>query len=153
EEAGFALGRLESRESSIQVDERSVNTSIVPAELFERLERDPDARIDQFIVVAYPLPIAGLSWFQERLRLTAERADATTREAADLRRIVRAMEPQIASLYRRAETLAQRENEPRAELLAANAELVRQSDEFHALTRALVRERNDFQTRLDRIRY
>jgi hypothetical protein len=121
--------------------------------LFESLHRDLDSRIDQFLVVAHLLPIAGLVWFQERLRLTAERADAATREAADLRRMIDAMDTQIASLYRRAENLAQRENETRAELLNAHAELIRQSDEFHALTRDLVRERNDFQTRLDRIRY
>jgi O-antigen biosynthesis protein len=153
DEAGFAVGHLESRESPIQGDDVSFDTSSLPTGLLESLHQDPEARIDQFLIVAHPMPIPGLAWFQKRLRETAEQAEMAAREAADLRRIVDAMDTQIASLHRRAEDLAQREKETRAELLTAHDELVRQSEDFRALTRDFIGQRNDLQARLDRIRY
>ena len=153
EETGFAVGRLESRELSMLDSDLPFDASSLPAGLLESLHQDPQAHVDQFLVVAHPMPLAGLEWFQQCLRETAEQAEAATREAALLRRMADAMGNQIASLYRRAEDVAQREQETRAELLTAHDELARQNDDFLALRHQLIAQRNDLQVRLDRIRH
>jgi 2-polyprenyl-3-methyl-5-hydroxy-6-metoxy-1,4-benzoquinol methylase len=142
EETGFAVGRIESSERPILDSDVPPGISSLPAGLLESLQQDPQAQIDRFVLVAHPIPLAGLQWVQHCLRESAEQTETATAEAAQLRRIVDAMETQIASLYRRAEHLAQREAETRAELLSAHDELARQSEDFRTWTRELVAQRD-----------
>lgn len=105
----------------------------------EDFASDPDARAARFIVVAHPLPHPGLDWIQGRFRALAEREEAATREAGELRRIVASMTAQVESLSR----LAGRERETHARLMDAHAQLAERDRDFreqHARRMEEVRE-------------
>jgi 2-polyprenyl-3-methyl-5-hydroxy-6-metoxy-1,4-benzoquinol methylase len=81
EGAGFAIVHLERNEVSLGDSEVPYDPAGVPAELLQALSQDPEALTYQFIVVAYPMPQAGLNWIH-RHRLDMSRAQEAARGAA-----------------------------------------------------------------------
>jgi SAM-dependent methyltransferase len=149
EEAGFVVGHIETTESPIHGPDAPIDAMRLPAGLLDELARDPDARADQFLVVAHPVPDPALGWIQDRLRQLAARTQTATLEAGDLRRAVTSMDAHIAFLYRRAEESAAREREARAKLLEAHDRLARQDDQARATAKELAAQRDALQARLN----
>jgi glycosyltransferase involved in cell wall biosynthesis len=91
EEAGFAIGLLH-RITSIPPDpanfEVPYDPASVPATLLESLSRDPEASTYQFVVKAFPLPVSGLTYIQDRMKQLAGEVELAQGEMARLKATV-----------------------------------------------------------------
>jgi 2-polyprenyl-3-methyl-5-hydroxy-6-metoxy-1,4-benzoquinol methylase/glycosyltransferase involved in cell wall biosynthesis len=88
EDSGFAIGHFE-RIQNVPLDptlfEVPYDPQAVPPALMETLSSDPEALTYQFVVVSYPMPRAGLTLIQQRMKhLTRQLEDGRT-EAVQLR--------------------------------------------------------------------
>jgi 2-polyprenyl-3-methyl-5-hydroxy-6-metoxy-1,4-benzoquinol methylase/glycosyltransferase involved in cell wall biosynthesis len=88
ENSGFAVGHVE-RIENIPLDpslfEVPYDPRAVPAAVMEALAQDPEASTYQFVVVSYPMPRAGLTLIQQRMKDLARLSEDTLAEATQLR--------------------------------------------------------------------
>jgi 2-polyprenyl-3-methyl-5-hydroxy-6-metoxy-1,4-benzoquinol methylase len=118
DEAELGLAELHRHELNLDASEVPFDPAVVPVELREELERDPDARTYQFVVKALPMQREGLREIQARLRELAELRLAAARTAE--------LETALAAI-------AGREGELRRGLIDAHDQLLRRDSEFEAL--------------------
>ena len=153
EGTGYAIGHVERRQKPLEESEVTYDRSAASQELVESLGRDPEALTYHFIIVAHPLPRAGLARIQRRVRELAEANDAARQELEELRRAAverdllahrnHALELQLANLRRIGEAraaLGRRIREVNDKRKAAVAEL--------AALQQVARERDDLARRL-----
>jgi 2-polyprenyl-3-methyl-5-hydroxy-6-metoxy-1,4-benzoquinol methylase/glycosyltransferase involved in cell wall biosynthesis len=87
DDAGFAIGRFQRMEvvppdpSGFEVP---YDPATVPPHVIDALSHDPEALTYQFIVVAYPLPRAGLVLIQDRARRMSYQLEEAQRRAGEL---------------------------------------------------------------------
>lgn len=106
EDAGFAIGHLARQPKRIEESEIRYDGAAVPAGLLEMLGRDPEALTYQFVVVAYPMPRAELTWIQRRMAALAAAKEAVEREVVAEREAAR--HERDAALGERDAALAER---------------------------------------------
>jgi 2-polyprenyl-3-methyl-5-hydroxy-6-metoxy-1,4-benzoquinol methylase len=93
DEAELGLAEISRTRLEIGASEVTFDRGLVPTEIIEALERDPDARTYQFVIKAVPLDVSGsrargrqmreLAEENARLRDSLMRSDATIGELAD----------------------------------------------------------------------
>jgi 2-polyprenyl-3-methyl-5-hydroxy-6-metoxy-1,4-benzoquinol methylase len=88
EGAGYAIVHLERNEVPLADSEVPYDPAGVPAELLQALSQDPEALTYQFIVVAFPMPQAGLNWIQRHHREMSRVQEAARRAVTELQRQV-----------------------------------------------------------------
>lgn len=108
EEAGFALGRLDS------------------------VDDDEGAGPAAWLAVAYPLPIAGLDVLQAQFRELARARDESDRDARQLRELLAQTRDALDSAHRRAEDLAAQDRASHAAMIDAHDALLLRDQEFRA---------------------
>ncbi len=140
EDAGYALGHFEREELAIAPP--GAPPPGAPPGLLQALSEDAEARAGRFIVVAYPLPAPGLTWLQQRLRDLAGANEATARENVGLRQALGLLDRRLAGMAARLDGAAVRENELRAELLAAHEQMLRRDNEVYHSVQELLLQRD-----------
>ena len=88
EDAGFAVGHIARQNVGIDLSEVPYDRASIPDGLIESLSNDPDALTYQFIIVAYPMPRAGLGLIQLRILQLAEQREAAEREVGRLQQVI-----------------------------------------------------------------
>ena len=135
DEAELGLAILHRHELNLDASEVPFDVDMVPTDLRERLEGDPDARTYQYVVKAVPMARAGLREIQARLRELAE-----TREVAEevdvLNDRLGERDDRIAELETAIAAIGGREGELRRALIDAHDQLLRRDAEIDKATRA-----------------
>ena len=136
EAAGFVVGRLERLTRPFDLDDAPGPPDLVPPGCLETLRQDPEAMTDQFIVVAYPLPRAGLARVQEQMRALTQ-----ARETAELR--LQALEAQLAAAQAQVQALEADRSALQRENLALREQHAALEADADALREALAEQSAD----------
>jgi len=134
DEAELGAAEITHQQLSISASEVPFDSSGVPREVIEELERDPDARTYQFVVKAIPLEAAGLREMQRRMRELAHENARLRSIEADLR----SLEPQISTLQDALTAMSTREGRVRAALIEAHELALQRDEEIHQLRHELL---------------
>lgn len=139
DEAELAAAEIHRQELNIDASEIPFDRDAVPADVWDVLKRDPEARTYQFVIKAIALSAPGLREIQRQMREMAH-------ENARLRQALTEAEAAAAR--------ATREAELRTALINAHDQLLRRDDEIRRLQDELEREREQalrVRVRLERI--
>lgn len=146
DDAELGLAVLHRHELNLDASEVPFDTEVVPPEVRERLDSDPDARTYQYVVKALPMSQAGLREIQARLRELAE-LRAVTDEVDVLNRRIAELEEAMAAI-------GGREGELRRALIEAHDQLLRRDAEVESMSQAAVARAKDLdnvRAELDRV--
>jgi 2-polyprenyl-3-methyl-5-hydroxy-6-metoxy-1,4-benzoquinol methylase/glycosyltransferase involved in cell wall biosynthesis len=135
ESAQFAIGHFE-RITSVPDDpahfEVPFDPAVLPAELFQEISNDPEARTYQFVLSGYPLPEAGLDFVQSRIKTLAQQMDVLRGELVAARKEAVALRDTVLSRDERCNQLVSEKSEAEGRAAAAfeetqflNAEIAR----------------------------
>jgi hypothetical protein len=122
EESGYAIGHIEGVESPVA-------SAIVPA-------------VRDCLIVAYPLPVAGLDHLQCRMRDLARQSQEVHRETVALKLQVAVSAQRLELLAGHEQRMAARIRELRARLLEAHSQMIRGDDEMRKTFGNAIDERN-----------
>jgi 2-polyprenyl-3-methyl-5-hydroxy-6-metoxy-1,4-benzoquinol methylase len=146
DDAELGLAVLHRHELNLDASEVPFDTEVVPPEVRERLESDPDARTYQYVVKALPMSQAGLREIQARLRELAELRTVTDE--------VDVLNRRIAELEEAMAAIGGREGELRRALIDAHDQLLRRDAEVESMSQAAVARAKDLdnvRAELDRV--
>jgi len=151
DEAELGLAEMHRHELNLDASEVPYDEGLVPPELREKLERDPDARTYQYVFKAFPMEREGLREIQARLRELAELRVSASRDAE-----------RLAELEAAIAAIGDREGELRRALIEAHDQLLRRDSEITTLHETAARREDEIaavhaqlvatQVGLDRIR-
>lgn len=132
DEAELGLAVLHRHDLNLDASEVPFDLEGVPADLRERLERDPDARTYQYVIKALPMSRPGLREIQARLRELAELRESSG-EVDELKEVVRDQEGRITELEGALAEIGGREGELRRALIEAHDQLLRRDAELESV--------------------